>query len=101
MPRAADGGSVAPQHDRCHFHFCSDRGMSNHLGSYLSSLMRTGVQRNVRRYRTALPKGNWKLLRRPAEIFMVRQLNIFTPQRELIVVMTGSPFWVRLCASPR
>ena len=32
------------------------------------------MQRNMRRYRRALPNGTWKLLRVPADVYMVRSI---------------------------
>jgi hypothetical protein len=38
------------------------------------------MQRNMRRYRRALPNGTWKLLRLPADVYMVRSI-FYSPAR--------------------
>jgi hypothetical protein len=51
------------------------------------------VQRNVLRHRRALPNGDWKLLREPIDIYMVRL--IFTTSRESqFSRVTAFPFYI-------
>jgi hypothetical protein len=79
MPYAAGNGGSIPQSHCCNLHFRFDRGMSFLLPVLVHHTLTGTVQRNVLRYRRALPNGGWRLLRGPADIYMVR--SSFTASR--------------------
>ena len=82
--------------NRCPF---VDSGMSN-FRQCLSTLTRA-VQRNVLRYRKALPNGDWKLLRGSADIYMVCSMISQPRAQSHFILLTVFPFCVRYCAGHR
>ena len=99
MSHAVGGRGIVCQ-SRCRNRCSSiDRGMSN-LCQCLSTLTRA-VQRNVLRYRKALPNSSWKLLRGSTDIYMVCSMFSQPHARSHFILLTVFPFCVRCFAGHR
>ena len=78
MPYAAGNGGSINQSPFCYLHSRHDRGMfvsftmARRPPSTLTGTVQRNVLRKVLRSRRARPNGDWRLLRGPADIFMVR-----------------------------